>query len=243
MCNFIDIERRQKEEEEKKAAEALAEKERLAIIETERKREAKAEKNATKKERQKLRALAKEDDYWLTEDDLQLQMMERVEFLCTAFNAAKLSQLNESLHAADVEERPDIVTESVEQHKLDEQDKNRKVDEKQNTEKAESAVISGGWNVEDVQLLTKAMVVIPSGTLNRWDVISVYMAEHGATKEREGKVILKKAKELEKQSHRGPMDAQAAFKKYQDSQDQKKMEGKKNTAESNEGSSNVNYFS
>ena len=183
MCNFIDIERRQKEEEEKKAAEALAEKERLAIIETERKREAKAEKNATKKERQKLRALAKEDDYWLTEDDLQLQMMERVEFLCTAFNAAKLSQLNESLHAADVEERPDIVTESVEQHKLDEQDKNRKVDEKQNTEKAESAVISGGWNVEDVQLLTKAMVVIPSGTLNRWDVISVYMAEHGATKE------------------------------------------------------------
>ena len=83
------------------------------------------------------------------------------------------------------------------------------------------------------------MVVIPNGTLNRWDVISIWMSEHGAQKEREGKMILKKAKELEKSANRGPMDAQEAFKKYQEQQDKKKMEGKKNTAESAEASAAV----
>ena len=83
------------------------------------------------------------------------------------------------------------------------------------------------------------MVVIPNGTLNRWDVISIWMSEHGASKEREGKMILKKAKELEKSANRGPMDAQEAFKKYQEAQDKKKMEGKKNTADSAEASAAV----
>ena len=86
------------------------------------------------------------------------------------------------------------------------------------------------------------MVVIPNGTLNRWDVISIWMSEHGAQKEREGKMILKKAKELEKSANRGPMDAQEAFKKYQEQQDKKKMEGKKNTAEAAEASAAVSIY-
>ena len=46
------------------------------------------------------------------------------------------------------------------------------------------------------------MVVIPNGTLNRWDVISIWMNDHGAEKERDAKTILKKAKELEKTAAR-----------------------------------------
>jgi len=38
------------------------------------------------------------------------------------------------------------------------------------------------------------MVTIPNGTLNRWDVISIWMADHGVEKERDGKTILKKSK-------------------------------------------------
>ena len=49
------------------------------------------------------------------------------------------------------------------------------------------------------------MVTIPNGTLNRWDVISIWMSDHGAEKERDGKTILKKAKELEKNAARGPL--------------------------------------
>ena len=49
------------------------------------------------------------------------------------------------------------------------------------------------------------MVTIPNGTLNRWDVISIWMSDHGAEKERDGKTILKKAKELEKTAARGPL--------------------------------------
>ena len=76
----------------------------MAAIEQEKKKEAKAEKNATKKERQKLRNLAKADNFWVAEDE-QLKMMEQVEFLCTAFNAAKLKDLNEKLADAELKTR------------------------------------------------------------------------------------------------------------------------------------------
>jgi len=214
------------------------EKERLAELEVIRKKEAKAEKNRTKKERKQFRDMAKEDDFWVKDDAEQLIMMERVEFLCTAFGSARLSELNELMNESLIEDRPSIVVEHVEQYKQDEQDQNQRVTEKEKVVRAETVVVSGGWVVEDVQLLTKAMVVVPAGTLNRWEVIAVWMTEHGAAKERESKVILKKAKELEKQSQRGPMDAQAAFEKYQEGQFKKNLEGKKNTAESNEGTSN-----
>ena len=74
------------------------------------------------------------------------------------------------------------------------------------------------------------MVTIPCGTLNRWDVIAIWMSDHGTSKERDSKTILKKAKELEKTSHKGPLDAQEAFKRFQEEQEKKSMEGKKNCA-------------
>ena len=153
---FVDIERRQREEDQKREEEEKAEKERLAKIEAEKKREAKLEKNATKKERQKFRALAKEDKFWVEESE-QLKMMENVEFLCTAFNHIKLADLNEKLQKSAKTERPDLVQRLVEKHKEDEIAQQAQVSEKQNTERAKTAVQSGGWNFDDVQLLTKGM--------------------------------------------------------------------------------------
>ena len=81
------------------------------------------------------------------------------------------------------------------------------------------------------------MVVIPNGTLNRWDVISVWMNDHGAEKERESKTILKKAKELEKSAAKGPLDSAAAFAQFQKDQNKKKSDI--NSADQAEAS--VNY--
>jgi beta-lactamase class D len=74
--------RQQIEESLAKAKAEADEKARLDEIEAERKKAAKSEKNATKKERKAFREIAKADDYWV-EDDLQIAMMESVEFLCT----------------------------------------------------------------------------------------------------------------------------------------------------------------
>ena len=99
------------------------------------------------------------------------------------------------------------------------------------------------------------MITIPNGTLNRWDVIAIWMADHGVEKERDGKTILKKAKELEKTAARGPLgnyilksfkvskqwlfiDSTAAFQKFQEEQAKKKQEGKVNSAEQAEQSVN-----
>ena len=82
------------------------------------------------------------------------------------------------------------------------------------------------------------MVVIPNGTLNRWDVINVWMNDHGAEKERESKAILKKAKELEKTAAKGPLDSAAAFAKFQEDQNKKKSDV--NSAEQAQAS--VNYM-
>ena len=84
------------------------------------------------------------------------------------------------------------------------------------------------------------MVVIPNGTLNRWDVISIWMNDHGAEKERDSKTILKKAKELEKTAARGPLDSAAAFAKFQQDQVKKANDSKPNSAETAEAS--VNYM-
>lgn len=193
------------------------------------KKAAKSEKNATKKERKAFREIAKADDYWV-EDDLQIAMMESVEFLCTAFGSIKLKELNATLAAASVDDRPVIVNESVDAHKRGEVADYKLATAKQAVVKAEASVVSGGWTTDDVKLLTKAMVTIPCGTLNRWDVIAIWMSDHGTSKERDSKTILKKAKELEKTSHKGPLDAQEAFKRFQEEQEKKSMEGKKNCA-------------
>ncbi|CBY13801.1 unnamed protein product [Oikopleura dioica] len=219
---------------EQKAKED-AEKERLAKIEEERKAVAKAEAKAHKKERQKFRAVAKSDKYWVDDDD-QLKMMEDVEYLCTAFNAVQLSDLNKKLNDSAVDERAEIVRASIVEFKQAEAEKNAIATEKSAQEKVKAAVVSGGWNTDDIQLLTKAMETFPPGTLNRWGVINVWMNDHGVSKERDEKVILKKAKELEKQSMRAP-GATDHFKQFQKEVNKKAgdMDGKKNTAAANAG--------
>ena len=219
---------------EQKAKED-AEKERLAKIEEERKAVAKAEAKAHKKERQKFRAVAKSDKYWVDDDD-QLKMMEDVEYLCTAFNAVQLSELNKKLNDSAVDERAAIVRSSISEFKQAEAEKNAIATEKSAQEKVKAAVVSGGWNTDDIQLLTKAMETFPPGTLNRWGVINVWMNDHGVSKERDEKQILKKAKELEKQAMRAP-GATDHFKQFQKEVKKKAgdMDGKKNTASANAG--------
>jgi len=160
-----------REEEERKKAEEEAEKKRLADIEAEKKKIAKAEANACKKERKKLRQTAKDKNYWVSEDK-QIEMMENIEFLCQAFDSIKLADINKQLNDLETDKQADFVVQTIDDHKQKETARTEALNEKLKVDKAKDTIKSGGWSVNDVQLLTKAMVVIPNGTLNRWDVYS-----------------------------------------------------------------------
>merc|ERR1739838_333273 len=230
-------ERLAKERAEKEAAEKEAERARLAEIEAEKKKKQKAEINATKKQRKIFRNVAKENNYWVPESE-QIAMMENVEFICQAFDSVKLNEINTTLTKKKATEHAQFLLGEIAAHKQSESERQEALNEKLKTEKQKDQIKSGGWSVADVQLLTKAMITIPNGTLNRWDVIAIWMADHGVEKERDGKTILKKAKELEKTAARGTLDSPAAFQKFQEEQAKKKQEGKVNSAEQAEQSVN-----
>ena len=70
----------------------------MAEIEAEKKKKQKAEINATKKQRKIFRNTAKENNYWVGENE-QIAMMENVEFICQAFDSVKLGEINGELQA------------------------------------------------------------------------------------------------------------------------------------------------
>merc|ERR1739838_1301113 len=53
--------------------------------------------NAAKKQRKVFCQLAKEKNYWTEDDIAQIEMMERVEFLCVHYNGEELIALNGKL--------------------------------------------------------------------------------------------------------------------------------------------------
>jgi len=105
----IEAAKLKEEEEAKKKAEEEEKARILAEAEAQKKKDAKAAVNATKKQRKILRQLAKSHDYWVEEDD-KLEMMENIEYLCSQYKSDKLSTLNEQLAKMEIHEQPAYVT-------------------------------------------------------------------------------------------------------------------------------------
>ncbi|CAG8455189.1 25047_t:CDS:10 [Dentiscutata erythropus] len=54
------------------------------------------------------------------------------------------------------------------------------------------------WNVEEISLLIKAANKFPGGSLNRWERISEYVADHSGLPPRTNEELIKKSKEVQK---------------------------------------------
>merc|ERR1712106_1071379 len=122
-----------KECEEEEEARKEAERARLAEIDAEKKKKQKAEINATKKQRKIFRNQAKENNYWVAENE-QIAMMENVEFICQAFDSTKLSEVNSTLTSKPATEHAAYVNECIAQHKKREAVREEKLNEKLKTE-------------------------------------------------------------------------------------------------------------
>merc|ERR1739838_773874 len=69
--------------------------------------------NAAKKQRKVFCQLAKEKNYWTEDDIAQIEMMERVEFLCVHYNGEELIALNGRLGEMSDENQVEHITVEV----------------------------------------------------------------------------------------------------------------------------------
>ncbi|KAJ2752035.1 hypothetical protein GGI19_004088 [Coemansia pectinata] len=65
------------------------------------------------------------------------------------------------------------------------------------------AKVQREWSAKELEMLTKAANKFPGGTVNRWDTIGKWLAQHGGFKLRSGDELLAKTSELRKGANSG----------------------------------------
>ena len=81
-------------------------------------------------------------------------MMENIEFLCQAFDSIKLADINKQLNDLETDKQADFVVQTIDDHKQKETARTEALNEKLKVDKAKDTIKSGGWSVNDVQLVS-----------------------------------------------------------------------------------------
>ncbi|XP_030637517.1 dnaJ homolog subfamily C member 2 [Chanos chanos] len=201
---------KEKEEEEAKQAAQLAKKEK------------EAQKKAIKKERQKLRTVCKNCNYFADNEAESVKMMEEVEKLCDRLELVNLQTLNEVLASGNKEESKAALEKQVQEVNAQlQRERELEVQAQQAARGSDQSSSGGGsgnrgWNEEDLQLLIKAVNLFPAGTNARWEVIANYMNLHSSSGvKRTAKDVINKAKNLQKlDPHQKDEINKKAFEKF-----------------------------
>lgn len=193
-----------KAEEERLLKEAQIAKQKADQAEQKRieaiQKEKEAQKRLMKKERKTFRDTAKSNDYYTTEDNMRLRHIEGVEKICEMFKYLELQELNSQLKTGG----KDLFLKALD-------DTEKRLEEERRLQAGPKNNISNNsglkvvnkkamWNTENVQLLIKAVNLFPAGTLQRWEVISNFINQHGTDlveNKFNAKDVLNKAKELQ----------------------------------------------
>merc|ERR1712127_502522 len=88
----IEAAKKEAEAEEKRKQEEEIKQKAKAELEADQKKAKKAAVNAAKKQRKVFRQLAKEKAYWIEDEIGNLEMMEKVEFLCVHYNGEEQAE-------------------------------------------------------------------------------------------------------------------------------------------------------
>ncbi|XP_066580199.1 dnaJ homolog subfamily C member 2 [Amia ocellicauda] len=223
--------KRKEQEEKERARQAEMEAARLAKEKEEEaakqaalqaKKEKEIQKKAIKKERQKLRTICKNWNYFADNESESVKMMEEVEKLCDRLELVSLQSLNEVLASSAKEESKAAVDKHVQevnaQLQKEKEAEARARQTSRSTEQSSSGAGAGskGWNEEELQLLIKAVNLFPAGTNARWEVIAKYMNLHSNSGiERNAKDVINKAKNLQKlDPHQKDEINKKAFEKF-----------------------------
>merc|ERR1712150_163204 len=186
--------KREQEEKERKEREAQEEFERAK---REKEKKEKDEfKKLLKNERKKFRTIARDNNYFTTEESEKVTNMAEVEKICEVYTVNQIKAL-----AGRLEEKPDEVNDifSAVVKKFNEKLEEERLEAAQMTNKSsESGKKSFGieWETEELQLLIKSVNLFPAGTVNRWEVCAEFINQH-SNNQRSAKEVLAKAKEMQ----------------------------------------------
>jgi len=186
--------RKEQEEKERKEREALEEIER--VKKEKEKKEKEESKKLIKGERKKLRNIAKEQNYFSSDETEKVTNMAEVEKICEVYTYDQIKAL-----VADLESNPagakktffDAINEFNE--KLEEE----RMEAAQMTNKMSEggkSKFNSEWNTEELQLLIKSVNLFPAGTVNRWEVCAEFINQHSNC-QKSAKEVLAKAKEMQ----------------------------------------------
>lgn len=209
--------REMEEEQRKREAEAAA----LARAASEERRRSEAERvrkerdlnrSEAKRERRQLRSLLVEQfNYFLVGDKTdtskvgshQVKILADMDLLCQRLSNAQLHELNEYLEQTDTSDKAHrIFSAKVESVKHELQANNLQTQTKQKPEEipsTESQTNASKWTTEMIQVLVKAVNILPAGTPKRWEAIAAYLNQHISGVSVSGKDVLKQAKLLKEE--------------------------------------------
>ncbi|CAD5111356.1 DgyrCDS672 [Dimorphilus gyrociliatus] len=197
----IEEENRKKREEEERLAKIKEEEEKKVKAEEDRlKKEREAIRNKTKKERKALRNMAKNFDYFTTEESQRVHNMAEVDKLAELLELTKLQELNTALSSK--KEKDLAAAEFFKFSKelnarLDEEKRKQIEDSQKSADYSSESKSNRNWSPEDCTALVKAVNLFPAGTNKRWEVVAQYVNEHGKGKFN-AKEVLAKAKSMQK---------------------------------------------
>ena len=106
-------------------------------------------------------------------------MMENIEFLCQAFDSIKLADINKQLNDLETDKQADFVVQTIDDHKQKETARTEALNEKLKVDKAKDTIKSGGWSVNDVQLVSLQHRISPDFQL---DIFSANKSNGGHPK-------------------------------------------------------------
>lgn len=194
--------RRDEEERIRKEAEEKERKEREAVEEVEKikrekeKKEKEEAKKLIKGERKKLRTIAKDNNYFTSDETEKVTNLAEVEKVCEIYSYEQLKKLVTDLEKKPSEAKKVFLTAI---NKFNEKLEEERLEAAQMTSKgAEGSKGKAGaeWSTEELQLLIKAVKSFPPGTVNRWEVCAEFINQH-SNSTKTAKEVLAKAKEMQ----------------------------------------------
>ncbi|CAH8496168.1 unnamed protein product [Schistosoma turkestanicum] len=208
-----ELEEEQKKREAEATALARAASEERRRLEAERvRKERELSRNEAKRERRQLRSILVERfNYFLVDKETdtsesgshQVKILADMDLLCQRLSNAQLHELNEHLEQADTSNQAHCIFSSkVESVKRELQVNNiqsqtkLKSEENSPTERQTSA---SKWTAEMIQVLVKAVNILPAGTPKRWEAIAVYVNQHIDGTAVSSKDVLRQAKLLKEE--------------------------------------------
>ncbi|CAH8525781.1 unnamed protein product [Heterobilharzia americana] len=187
-----ELEEEQTKREIEAAALARAASEERRRVEADRiRKERDLNRMEAKRERRQLRSiLVDRFNYFLTDNKVntsetgshQVKILADMDLLCQRLSNAQLHDLNERLeHANTPDQAREIVSSEVESVKRELQSKNVQPQIKSKSDMSsatEGQIIASKWTAEMIQILVKAVNLLPAGTPKRWEAIAAYVNQH-----------------------------------------------------------------